>query len=156
MKNLIDNFDHPSPNKVRKKKPQYFTTMIHVNTKFPPLYGGKYQKIGGMWTLKYKRSSPKFYKLLIKTKLKVDNLLYLKNFYNQLNICLNVVTKLQEDHLPAYQKIKWHSKFHEKSVPDRYLPSFSCNDQMYTFLDHSFFVDLMNCIYIKYSMETQV
>ena len=43
------------------------TTMVPANRRDPPLDGGIYTKIGGMWTLKHEIISPKFYEILIKT-----------------------------------------------------------------------------------------
>ena len=43
------------------------TTVVPSNRRAPLLDGGHYTKIGGMWNLKHDISSPKFYKLLIKT-----------------------------------------------------------------------------------------
>ena len=37
----------------------------------------------------------------------------LKNFYNYIKMCLNVVTRLREDLLPDYQSIKRHAEFEE-------------------------------------------
>ena len=48
-----------------------------------------------MWTLKHEIRSPKFYVLLIKTELKYGTSLDLKNFYNHIKMCLNVVVILQ-------------------------------------------------------------
>ena len=73
--------------------------------------GGHSIKIGGMWTLKHEISSPKFYELLIKTKIKGDTALYLKNFFKHIKMSLNAVTRLREDLLPDYQSIKRHSEF---------------------------------------------
>ena len=56
------------------------TTLVPPNNKATPLEGGNYTKICGMWTLKHNTSSPKLYELLIKTKLKGDTALDLKNF----------------------------------------------------------------------------
>ena len=92
-------------------KSQYPTTAVPYNSKAPPLEGGNSTKIGGVWTLKHKISSPKFYELLIKTELKGDTDLYLKNFYNHINMCLNAVTRLREDILKAYHSIKIYSEF---------------------------------------------
>ena len=75
------------------------------------LEGGHSTKIRGMWTLKHEISSPKFYELLIKTEIKGDTALDLKNFFNHIKISLNSVTRLIEDLLPGYQSIKRHSDF---------------------------------------------
>ena len=45
--------------------PQEHTTAVPDNRSYPPLYGGKYTKNGGMWTLKHEIISPKFYELII-------------------------------------------------------------------------------------------
>ena len=87
------------------------TTMVTDNRRALPLEGGHSNKIGGMWTLKHKISSPKLYELLIKTELKGDTVLYIKNFYNHINMCLDAVNILREDLLPGYQSIKIHSEF---------------------------------------------
>ena len=86
-------------------KYQYPTTAVPANKKAPPLEGVNSTKNGGMWTLKQEISSPKLYELLIKTEIKGDTALDLKNFYKQIKICLNVVTRIKED-LPDYQSIK--------------------------------------------------
>ena len=81
----------------------------------------------GMWTLKHDIISAKFYELPIKIELKGDTALDLKNFYNHIKMCLNAVTRPQEDLLPGCQSIKRHSEFAEYFVPDRNRPSYSCN-----------------------------
>ena len=48
-------------------KAQDPTTLVPANNNSPPLEGGNYKKIGGVWTLKHDIRSPKFYELLIKT-----------------------------------------------------------------------------------------
>ena len=73
--------------------------------------GGHYTKLGGMWTLKHRISSPKLYELLIKTELKGDTVLDIYNLYNHINMCLNVVNRILEDILSGYQSIKIHSEF---------------------------------------------
>ena len=89
-----------------------------------------------MWNLKHDTSSPKFYELLINTKLKVNTDLELKDFYNHIKMCLNAVTRLWEDLLPAYHSIKRHYKFEEYFVPDRDNPSCCWNEHTYTSLGH--------------------
>ena len=81
--------------------------MVHTNRRAPPIS----ENIAGMWTLKHEISSPIFYELLIKTELKVDTAMYLKNFFNHINMSLNAVTRLREDLLPDYQYIKRISEF---------------------------------------------
>ena len=61
----------------------------------PPLDAGYSAKIGGMWNLQNEIRSPKFYELLIKTELKGDTGLDLKNFCNHIKTCINVVNRLQ-------------------------------------------------------------
>ena len=92
-------------------KPQYPITVVPDKNRASPLDIGHSTKIGGMWTLKHDNSSPKLYEVLIKTELKGYTVLDLKKFYNHINICINDVTRLQEDLLPAYQSIKICSKF---------------------------------------------
>ena len=77
------------------------TIVVPDSRRDPPLDGGHTTKIGGMWNLKHEISSPKLYELLIKTELKGDTALDLKNIYNHINIYLNSVTRLQEDLLPG-------------------------------------------------------
>ena len=60
----------------------------------------------------------------------------LKNFYNHINMCLNAVTRIREELLPAYQSIKSHSDFEEYFIPDRDHPSYYFNVQIYTSLGH--------------------
>ena len=79
----------------------------------------------------------------------------LKTFYNHITMCLNVVTILREDLLPAYQSIKRHSELEEYFVPDRDHPSYSWNSQIYTSLGKSVLVELNNDTCVKYSMEHQ-
>ena len=85
---LVQN-QHSSLDKVDSLKSQYQDTVVQANKKSPPLEDGKSMNIGGMWTIKHEISSPKLYELLIKTELKVDTALDLKNFYNHINMCLN-------------------------------------------------------------------
>ena len=78
-----------------------------------------------MWNLKHEISLPRFYELLIQIKLKGDNALDLKNFYNHVKMSLNAVTRLREDLLPDYLSIKKNSDFKECFVPDRNNASYS-------------------------------
>ena len=77
--------------------------MVPANKKASLLEGGNTMKLGSMLTLKHDISSPEFYELLIKTELKDDTALDLKNFYNHIKICLNAVTRLREDLLPDHR-----------------------------------------------------
>ena len=85
--------------------------MVLSNRRALPLDGVHFTKIGGMWTLKHEIISPKLYKLLINIELKVYTAVDLNKLYNHINICLNEVTRLLEDLLPAYHYIKIHSGF---------------------------------------------
>ena len=46
------------------------TTVVSDNMMYPPLDGVHSTKTSGMWTLKHKISSPKFYELILKIELK--------------------------------------------------------------------------------------
>ena len=129
--------------------------MLPTNKRAPPLEGGISDKICGMWTLKHEISSPKFYELLIKTELKGDTALDLKNFFNHIKMCLNAVTRIREDLLTDYQPIKRHSKFEEYFVPDHDHPSYSWNVQIYTSLGHSLLVTIANDTCVKSSVANQ-
>ena len=50
-----------SPDNKDSPKDQYHTTVVSAKNRAPPLEGGHYINIGGMWTLKYEISSPKLY-----------------------------------------------------------------------------------------------
>ena len=82
------------------------TTMVPDKRRAPQLERLNSTKIGGMWTLKHEISSPKFYELLIDTELKGGTALNIKNFYNHIKMCLNVVNRLHKDLLPGYHSIK--------------------------------------------------
>ena len=131
------------------------STVVLDNIRALPLDREHSTKIGGMWTLKDEISSPKFYELLIKTELKGDTAMDLKNFYNHIKSCLNAVTTLREEILPSYQSIKRHSEFSEYFIPDRYHPSYSWNVQIYTSLGNSLLVEMDNDTSVKSSMEPQ-
>ena len=122
----INTFKY-SPTQKYSPTPPYPTTVVPDNKNSPPLDGGQSTKIGGIWTLKHEISSPKLYELLINTELKEDTALYLKNFYNHINICLNALTRLQGDIIPVYQYIKIHSEFVGYFIPYRNHPSYSWN-----------------------------
>ena len=87
------------------------TTTVQTNKRAPTLEGGISENIGGMWTLKHDISSPILYELLIKTELKGDTALDLKNFYNHMKISLNAVTRLKVDLLPDYLSVNKNSDF---------------------------------------------
>ena len=69
--------------------------MVLDNRRSPPFGVGNYTKIGGMWTLKHEIITPKFYVLLIKTELKGDTYLDLKNFNKHIKMCLNAMAILK-------------------------------------------------------------
>ena len=121
---------HYSPGKMDSQKSQDPDTVVPAKKKAPPLGGGNSMEIGGMWTLKHEIRSPKCHELIIKIELKGDTTLDLRNLYNHIKLCINAVTRLQEDLLSDHQSIKIHSKFEEYFVPDRYHPSYSWNIQI--------------------------
>ena len=47
-----------------------------------------------MWNLKHEIRSPKFYELLKKTELKGNTAMELNKLENQINMCLNKVTRI--------------------------------------------------------------
>ena len=61
------NISKSSPAQKDTSTPPDPTTTVQTNRRAPPLEGGISENIGGMWTLKYEISSPRFYELLIKT-----------------------------------------------------------------------------------------
>ena len=107
------NNSKSSPAQKDSSNPPDPITVVSANRRDPPLDGGNSMKIGGMWTLKHDISSPKCYELLIKTQLKGDTALDLKNFYNHINMYINDVTRLRQYLLTGYQSIKRHSEFAE-------------------------------------------
>ena len=119
------NISKSSPTQKDTSTPPDPTTVVPTNRRDPPLEGLRSTKIGGMWTLKHYISSPKFYELLIKTELKGDTYLDIRNFFNRINMCLNAVTRLREYLLTDYQSIKRHSDFEEYFVSDQDHPSYS-------------------------------
>ena len=68
-------------------------TLVPANRSDLPLGSGHSTKNDGIWNLKHEISSPKFYEILIKAKLKGDTALDLNNFYNNTKMCLNAVTR---------------------------------------------------------------
>ena len=61
-----NNISKSSPAQKDTSTPPDPTTTFQTNKKAPPLEGGIYKNIGGMWTLKHEISSPRFHELLIK------------------------------------------------------------------------------------------
>ena len=107
----MDQDQRCSPGKMDSPKAHNPYTVVTAKNNTPPLEGGNYMKIGVMCTLKPEIGPPKFYELLVKSKLKVDTDLYLNNLYDHINMCLNVVIILRKYLLPAYRPIKRHFKF---------------------------------------------
>ena len=107
------NISKSSPAQKDTLTPPDPTTMVQTNRRATPLEGGISENIGGMWTLKHEISSPRFYELLIKTELKGDTALDLKNFYNHIKMSLNEVTRIKVDLLPDSLSIKRNSEFKE-------------------------------------------
>ena len=105
------NISKSSPAQKDTSTPPDPTTTVQTNKRDPPLEGGISENIGGIWTLKHEISSPRFYELLIKTELKGDTALYLKNFYNHIKMSLNAVTRLKVDLLPDYLSVNKNSDF---------------------------------------------
>ena len=75
--------------------------MVHNNNNVTQIEGGKYQKISGMWTLKYEIIPSMFYKLLLNTKLKGYTVIDINNFNNHTRMCLHFVTKMRGDFITA-------------------------------------------------------
>ena len=67
-------------------------------------------------------------------------------------MCLDEVTRFQEDLLPGYHYINRHSGFVEYFVPNRDHPSYYWNVQIYTSLGNSLLVAMTNDTCVKYSM----
>ena len=150
----MDKFDNPSPKNV-ETKPQYYTTIVHTNRKVIPLEVRKYQKICWMWTLKHDISYPKLYEHILKTQLKGYTAPDIQKFNNNINMYLNYLKEPKEDIIPAYQKTKIHSKFHEHFIPDCPCHQYYWNEQTYTSPVQSIFEALTNQNCIKYSITLQ-
>ena len=103
VKNMMDRIQisNSSPENMDPPKAQDTNTTLPAKKKSPQLEGVHYTKIGGIWNLKNETRSPKFYELLIKIEIKYDTALDLKNFYNHIKICINKMTRIQEDLCPA-------------------------------------------------------
>ena len=103
------NMSKTSPEQKDWPKAQDPTNVVLANRRDPPLDGEHYTKISGMWTLKYDIRSPKLYELLINKELKGYTDLYLNNFYNHIQMCLNEVTRLENTFfwLPFHQETIW-------------------------------------------------
>ena len=71
------------------------STSVLATNNAPPLEVGNSIKVDVVWTLKHEISSPKLYKLAMKTELKGDTAQDIKNFYKHISMCINMVTRLQ-------------------------------------------------------------
>ena len=91
---MIGQKHNSSPLNMAPPKAQYNDTIFTTNKKSPPSKGVNSMKIGGMRTLKHDIIPQKFYEILIKTKLKVENDLDFNNFYNHINMCLDAATRI--------------------------------------------------------------
>ena len=105
-----------SPSQKDISNPPYPTTVVPAYRRATPLGRGNSIKIGSMWTLKHDISSPKFYEILINTEIKGDIDLDLKNFYNHIKMCINVVTILREYLIPDYLTTHFLKERDRKSV----------------------------------------
>ena len=99
------------PDHMDLPKAQYTSTEVPLIRRLWSWKAGILKKNGGWWTLKHEIRSQESYKLLIKTELRGVSAMDLKNIYNHIKMCINVVTRLRLDLLPAYQSIKRHSEF---------------------------------------------
>ena len=81
--------------------------------------------------------------------------MYLKNIYNHIKMCLNVVTLLLRDLFFGYQSIKRNSEFAKYFILDSDNPSYYWNLQIYTSLGHSLIVAMTNGSCVKFSMAPQ-
>ena len=155
LKQVLIQNQNSSPDKMDSPKAQDPTTLVLDNNKASPLEGVHSTKVVGMWTLKNDINSPKFYELLIKTELKGNIAIDIKNSYNHIKMSLNVVTRLQQDRLPTYYSIKRHSEFKEYFVTDCSHPFYPWNAYTYNSLGHSLLVALQSYPCVKYSMAPQ-
>ena len=100
-----------SPAHKDSPKPQDLSTRVPDNSRDPPLDIEYSKNNGCMYNIKHKISLPKFYELLIKTEHKGDTDMDIQN--NHIKMCLNTVTRLWNELLPAYKPIKRLSEFEE-------------------------------------------
>ena len=108
-----------------------------------------------MWTLIHEILPPKLYELIINTELNGDTTLYVKNFYNHINMCINAMDSLWEDLLPAYQSIKRYSEFEEYCVSYHDHPYYYWNSWTYTSMVKSLLSTLTNDKCLKASTDPQ-
>ena len=81
-----NNISKSSPTQKDSYNPPDPITMVPSNRRAPPLEGVHYTEIFDMWILKHEIKSPNLYELLIKTELKGDTTLDLKNFYKHISM----------------------------------------------------------------------
>ena len=84
-----------SKDKVDLPKAQDPDTVLPYNNKSPPLVGVNPIKLCGMWNIKHDNSASNLYEFIIKTKIKMETALVLNAFYNNINICINAVTRIR-------------------------------------------------------------
>ena len=124
--------------KKKADKPQDSSNKTHkettYNRKSPPLEVCHSHKSSGMWNIKHEIISPKFYGIFIKKYLKGENDINLKKFYNTVNICPNVVAKLQEDILTSYKRTYKKEIFSEECFRKHSYQHYTCNEQTFTSL----------------------
>ena len=94
LTHMMTHKQHYPPVNMYMHKSHNTDTVVPTNKKVPPLEGVHYTKIGDMSTLKHEIISSKFYDFLLKTYRKEKTAMDHKNFYNQINMCLNAVTGL--------------------------------------------------------------
>ena len=66
FKQIIAQKHHSSPGNMDSPKAQDTETLFLYTNKAPPLEGGNYMKIGGMWNIKHEIRLSKFFELLTK------------------------------------------------------------------------------------------
>ena len=66
LKQIMVQNNNSSPDKVYPTKAHDTDTELSDNKKDPPLEGGNYMKVCGVWTIKHDISPPKYSELLMK------------------------------------------------------------------------------------------
>ena len=87
--------------------------------------------------------------------MKVDTALGVNNFYKNIKMCLNAVTRIWQDIFPEYHQIKWHYEFYEHFLIDHSHTSYYWNDHTYLSLGHFILVSFKNDTCLKYAMAPQ-
>ena len=111
LKQVLFQNKNSLPDRMGFTNNQDTATVVPDKNKAQTLEGWNYKELEACVISNMRSDNRKFYELLIKTKLKVDTDLDLKNFYNDINMSLNAVTKILEDLLTAYHYIKINSEF---------------------------------------------